>query len=102
MAEIGYTGVVMAKTLVDIEERLLTGIQEILGTTTKKTTIIAALQAVIDRKARHDAFDALDSMELLKEAAQPGFRENAWGRHGFLRIRSVTPRGRRYRHFRCA
>jgi Arc/MetJ family transcription regulator len=41
----------MAKTLVDIDDDLLTQAQQILGTTTKKDTVNGALREVVRRRA---------------------------------------------------
>jgi Arc/MetJ family transcription regulator len=46
---------VMSKTLIDVDEDLLTRSQQILGTTTKKDTINGALREVV-RRAAAEAF----------------------------------------------
>ena len=42
----------MAKTLIDVDEEMLTAAQEALGTVTKKETVNAALRAVAALAAR--------------------------------------------------
>lgn len=41
----------MSKTLVDVDDQLLSQAQRLLGTTTKKDTVNAALRALVRREA---------------------------------------------------
>jgi Arc/MetJ family transcription regulator len=69
----------MTRTIIDIDEEMLAGAQEILGTSTKKDTVNAALRRVVAfeagrqflEDARAGAFD---------ELAKPGAREALWRR----------------------
>ncbi len=68
----------MAKTVIDIDEDLLDSAREILGTTTKKDTVNAALREVADRRRRESAVDALVGLDFLAELIEPGFEDRAW------------------------
>lgn len=67
----------MAKTLVDIDEKLLAQAAEILGTKTKKDTVNAALRDVvrIEMLRRHVEWLASDDAPDL---LNPEIRKAAW------------------------
>lgn len=64
----------MARTMINIDERLLSTAAEVLGTTTKKATVEAALRRVTASKARRElaqlmaAGDLIDHRELRRQA----------------------------------
>ena len=66
----------MPKTLIDLDTDLLAQAQELLGTTTKKSTVNAALREVVRRAAvqklsdlaRSGIFDALLTTETAERA----------------------------------
>lgn len=64
----------MAKTMIDIDEDLLAYAAEILGTTTKRATVEAALRKAIAKEARARLFAAIESGELDLSRV----REEAW------------------------
>jgi Arc/MetJ family transcription regulator len=69
-------GAMMGKTLIDIDNDLLTQSQQILGTATKKDTVNCALREVVRRHA------AKEFIELARSGAFDGLldlrRERAW------------------------
>lgn len=67
----------MAKTLIDIDDDLLTKSQAILGTTTKKETVNGALQELVRRAAAED-FLAFARDGGLRDAADPDVMAQAW------------------------
>jgi Arc/MetJ family transcription regulator len=67
----------LAKTLIDIDEDLLTRSQEILGTSTKKDTVNAALRQVTQRAAAED-FLAMAREGKLSDAADHDVIAQAW------------------------
>jgi Arc/MetJ family transcription regulator len=54
----------MAKTLIDIDEDLLTEATTALGTSTKKDTVIAALRVVVEEKRARRA-QALANLQAM-------------------------------------
>jgi len=73
----------MAKTLIDLDTELLERAQQILGTTTKKATVNAALREIVRRwavvefgeLARSGIFDGLLSVEpAQRQPVEPGER----------------------------
>lgn len=67
----------MAKTLVDIDDKLLDDAAAVLGTKTKKDTVAAALdqavknarrQELIDRFVKGDGYPDLGNSEVMKGA----------------------------------
>ena len=54
----------MSKTLIDVDDETLAAVQRELGTTTKKDTVNAALQFVLERKARVGSLLAADLTRL--------------------------------------
>jgi Arc/MetJ family transcription regulator len=65
----------MAKTMVDIDEDLLAYAAEVLGTSTKKATVEAALRAATAKQARAREFAAIAAGELdLSRAREDGWR----------------------------
>ncbi len=67
----------MAKTVIDIDDDLLARSQEVLGTTTKKATVNAALKEVVRRAASRD-FIEFARAGGLKDAADPDVMGHAW------------------------
>lgn len=67
----------MSKTLVDIDEYLLSRSQEILGTTTKKETVNGALRELVRRAAAED-FLAIARAGGLRDVADPDVMAQAW------------------------
>ncbi|MFF0252021.1 type II toxin-antitoxin system VapB family antitoxin [Micromonospora zamorensis] len=66
----------MSRTILDVDDQLLAEAGVILGTTTKKATVNAALKAVVDRAKRRQFADWLKSGGLPDltgpvEAAKP-------------------------------
>ncbi|MET7835570.1 type II toxin-antitoxin system VapB family antitoxin [Micromonospora sediminicola] len=51
----------MSRTILDVDDDLLAEAAEILGTGTKKATVNAALQAVVNREKRREFADWLKS-----------------------------------------
>ncbi|MEV0216966.1 type II toxin-antitoxin system VapB family antitoxin [Micromonospora sp. DT4] len=51
----------MSRTILDVDDELLAEAGKILGTTTKKATVNAALKAVVDREKRRQFADWLKS-----------------------------------------
>lgn len=56
----------MARTIIDVDDELLDEAAKIFGTTTKKATVNAALQAVVNREKRRAFAD------WLKAGGLPG------------------------------
>ncbi|MGR6320464.1 type II toxin-antitoxin system VapB family antitoxin [Micromonospora soli] len=44
----------MSRTILDVDDNLLAAASEILGTTTKRATVNAALEAVVNREKRRE------------------------------------------------
>ncbi|MEV7326686.1 type II toxin-antitoxin system VapB family antitoxin [Micromonospora sp. NPDC093244] len=66
----------MSRTILDVDDELIAEAGKILGTTTKKATVDAALKAVVDREKRRQFADWLKSGGLPDltgpvEAAKP-------------------------------
>jgi Arc/MetJ family transcription regulator len=51
----------VSRTILDVDDELLIEAGQILGTTTKKATVNAALKAVVDREKRREFADWLKS-----------------------------------------
>jgi Arc/MetJ family transcription regulator len=51
----------VSRTILDVDDELLAEASKILGTTTKKATVNAALKAVVDREKRRQFADWLKS-----------------------------------------
>ena len=69
----------MAKTLVDVDEANLAKAQQLLGTTTKKDTINAALtEGVAAAASRRDLARLADGQ--LADLADPETRARSWQR----------------------
>ena len=49
----------MSRTILDVDDELLTEAAKIFGTTTKKATVNAALQAAVNREKRREFADWL-------------------------------------------
>jgi Arc/MetJ family transcription regulator len=69
----------MAKTLVDLDEELLAETQEILGTSTKKDTINAAMREVVRRAAARKLIE-LGHAGAYADLLDPEIAERAWRR----------------------
>ena len=69
----------MSKTLIDIDDDLLAKSQQILGTTTKKDTVNAALREVVRLKAAED-FIELARGGIFDDLLDPDVAERAWRR----------------------
>jgi Arc/MetJ family transcription regulator len=69
----------VSKTLIDIDDDLLTRSQQILGTTTKKDTVNAALRAVVRRRAAEE-FVGLARSGVFDDLLDPEIAERAWRR----------------------
>jgi Arc/MetJ family transcription regulator len=67
------------KTLIDIDNELLTRSQEILGTTTKKDTVNAALREVVRLRAVQDLTE-LGKAGIYDELMDAQVAERAWRR----------------------
>jgi Arc/MetJ family transcription regulator len=67
----------MAKTTVDVDPQRLAAAQTILGTSTLRDTIDAALRQVITADARRQFLD-LAKDGVFAELADPEFRGQAW------------------------
>ncbi len=71
----------MSKTMIDIDDEALAEAAEVLGTTTKKDTVNAALVEIAARRRRERAL--ADLVALAEDGAfdkllEPGFEEEAW------------------------
>ncbi|MFF3856535.1 type II toxin-antitoxin system VapB family antitoxin [Micromonospora sp. NPDC002575] len=51
----------MSRTILDVDDELLSEAAKIFGTTTKKATVNAALKAAVDREKRREFADWLKS-----------------------------------------
>ena len=69
----------MSRTLIDTDDALLEQARVILGTTTKRATVNAALQQVVALQARRE-FLADARRGDLKDAADPAVMDAAWRR----------------------
>ncbi|PRX64963.1 VapB protein of antitoxin of type II toxin-antitoxin system [Nonomuraea fuscirosea] len=52
----------MAKTLIDLDEEALAEAARVLGTSTKKDTVNAALREIVDRRSRAEAVARMRAM----------------------------------------
>jgi Arc/MetJ family transcription regulator len=68
----------MAKTLVDIDDALLEAAREVLGTSTKKDTVNAALREVLAAQERRRAATALFEWTYRHEPLDRDARLRAW------------------------
>lgn len=68
----------MARTLVDIDEKLLSEVSALPGTTTKRATVNGALREVAALHRRAQAVRSLCGMTFLERMADPGFEPSAW------------------------
>jgi Arc/MetJ family transcription regulator len=62
----------MSKTLIDVDEGLLTQAQQILGTTTKKATVNSALREIVRRDAAARFLDRARAGIFTATARQEG------------------------------
>ena len=70
----------MAKTLVDIDDNLLEAAREVLGTSTKKDTVNAALREVLAAQERRRAAVELIMWGQGNEPWDDSVRDRAWRR----------------------
>ena len=70
----------MAKTLVDIDDELLEAAREVLGTSTKKDTVNAALREVLAAQERRRASVELIMWGQRNEPWDDSVRDRAWRR----------------------
>jgi Arc/MetJ family transcription regulator len=70
----------MTKTLIDVDDDLLAQAQEILGTTTKKDTINAAIREIV-RRAMVDEFIVMGRAGAFADLADPEVMARAWRLH---------------------
>ena len=70
----------MAKTLVDIDDALLEAAREVLGTSTKKDTVNAALREVLAAQERRRASVDLIMWGQRNEPWDDSVRDRAWRR----------------------
>jgi len=70
----------MAKTLVDIDDSLLEAAREVLGTSTKKDTVNAALREVLAAQERRRASVELIMWGQRNEPWDDSVRDRAWRR----------------------
>jgi len=69
----------VSKTLIDIDDDLLAQSQEILGTTTKKDTVNAALREIVRLKAVKDLIE-MGRAGVYDDLLDPEIAERAWRR----------------------
>jgi Arc/MetJ family transcription regulator len=69
----------VSKTLIDIDDDLLAQSQEILGTTTKKDTVNAALREVVRLKAVRELIE-MGRAGVYDDLLDPEIAERAWRR----------------------
>ena len=68
----------MAKTLIDVDDALLEAARDVLGTSTKKDTVNAALREVIAARARSEAALKLIEWGQRNEPWDDSIRDRAW------------------------
>jgi Arc/MetJ family transcription regulator len=71
----------MAKTLIDIDDQVLAEAAELLGTTTKKDTVAAALRKILDDHRRVEALEWMISQSRaggFNEILDPAREDEAW------------------------
>ena len=70
----------MTKTLIDVDDDLLEAAREVLGTTTKKDTVNAALREVLEAQQRRKAVADLITWGQRNEPWDDAIRDRAWRR----------------------
>lgn len=70
----------MTKTLIDVDDDLLEAAREVLGTTTKKDTVNAALREVLEAQQRRKAVADLITWGQRNEPWDDSIRDRAWRR----------------------
>jgi Arc/MetJ family transcription regulator len=70
----------MTKTLIDIDDDLLVRAQKVLGTTTKKDTVNAAMREVV-RMALVDEFMEMGRAGVFADLGNPEVMARAWRSH---------------------
>jgi Arc/MetJ family transcription regulator len=70
----------MTKTLIDIDDDLLEAARGVLGTSTKKDTVNAALREVLASQERRRAAAALLAWGQRNEPWDDSMRDRAWRR----------------------
>ncbi|MQM27809.1 type II toxin-antitoxin system VapB family antitoxin [Glycomyces albidus] len=69
----------MSRTVINLDDDLCAQAAEILGTTTKVSTVNAALKELVSRKKRQELLDWLAEGNL-SDFADDELRERAWRR----------------------
>ncbi|THV38729.1 type II toxin-antitoxin system VapB family antitoxin [Glycomyces buryatensis] len=67
----------MTRTVINLDDELLAQASEIFGTTTKVSTVHAALKEAVDRRGRQEFLDWLAGGNL-PDLADEGLREQMW------------------------
>ena len=67
----------MTKTRIDIPEQLLAEAAEVAGTSTKKDTVIVALEQLVARRRRSKGIEWLSSRGALSDPENPEVVRNA-------------------------
>lgn len=67
----------MTKRLVDVDDDLVAGAREVLGTATLKATVNAALREVVDRAVRLAHLERLRTLDGL-DLDDPAVMRDAW------------------------
>lgn len=67
----------MTKTVIDLDDELLSEAAQLLGTTTKKETVNRALAELVARRRREQLVDWLAS-DPLPDLRDPTVMEQAW------------------------
>jgi len=70
---------IMAKTLIDLDERLLAQTQQILGTPTKKDTVNGAMRELVRREAARRLIE-MGHAGVYDDLLDPEIAERAWRR----------------------
>jgi Arc/MetJ family transcription regulator len=66
----------MSRTILDVDDELLANAAKIFGTTTKKATVNAALQAAVNREKRREFAEWLKAGGLPDLTGSPGAAES--------------------------
>ena len=69
----------MALTGIDIPDSLMAEAQRATGRTTKRGTVIQALEEAVQRRRQRSAIDAMAAMEFLADMGLPEVRAKARG-----------------------
>jgi Arc/MetJ family transcription regulator len=69
----------MALTSIDIPDQLMAEAQRLTGHSTKRGTVVQALEEAIGRRRQAAALEAMAAMEFLGDLALPDVRSKARG-----------------------